>query len=90
MVDSADPQKPGRRWADMLDDRVIYDSPGEVVAAGGTAEDPIRPGLVFVRVLEIKARKNRLHLDLNPQDLEAEVAGLEERGARRVELGRTG
>jgi hypothetical protein len=31
--------------------------------------------------------KNRLHLDLRPEDRDAEVARLEELGARRVSVG---
>ena len=45
------------------------------------------PGLVFVRVPEAKSVKNRLHIDLNPDDQDAEVARLETLGARRVDVG---
>lgn len=38
-------------------------------------------------VPEDKADKNRLHLDLRPDDQAAEVARLEELGARRVSVG---
>jgi predicted enzyme related to lactoylglutathione lyase len=88
VVDSTDPQTLGRWWAEVLGYRVIYDSPGEVVVVEGGAEDPKWPGLVFVRVMEVKTRRNRLHLDLNPEDLEAEVARLEALGARRAGAGR--
>jgi hypothetical protein len=87
VVDSADPQRLGRWWAEALGYHVLYDSPGETVVAGGTTAQPQRPVLVFVRVLEVKTRKNRLHLDLNPDDMEAEVARLEALGARRAGLG---
>lgn len=36
---------------------------------------------------ERKAVKNRLHLDLRPQDQAAEVGRLEALGARRVDVG---
>jgi hypothetical protein len=38
-------------------------------------------------VPEEVASKNRLHLDLRPQDQAAEVARLEELGARRADVG---
>jgi predicted enzyme related to lactoylglutathione lyase len=41
-------------------------------------------GYLFLRVAEPKRHKNRLHLDLQSDDLEAEVARLVDRGA--VEL----
>ncbi|MFI5099606.1 MAG: VOC family protein, partial [Actinomycetes bacterium] len=45
------------------------------------------PDLLFVRVPEGKSAKNRLHLDLRPSDQDAEVARLEQLGARRVSVG---
>jgi hypothetical protein len=38
-------------------------------------------------VPEDKAGKNRLHIDLRPDDQAAEVARLEGLGARRIEVG---
>jgi hypothetical protein len=38
-------------------------------------------------VPEQKVGKNRLHIDLRPQDQAAEVARLEDLGARRVDVG---
>ena len=45
------------------------------------------PGLLFLRVPELKSGKNRLHLDLRPVDQAAEVARLERLGARRADVG---
>ena len=45
------------------------------------------PDLLFLRVPERKEAKNRLHLDLRPEDRDAEVARLEGLGARRVDVG---
>jgi len=47
----------------------------------------VAPDLLFLRVPEEKAVKNRLHLDLRPADQAAEVARLEGLGARRVDVG---
>jgi hypothetical protein len=41
-------------------------------------------------VPESKTVKNRLHLDLRPDDQDAEVARFEELGARRVDVGQSG
>lgn len=46
-----------------------------------------RPEMLFINVPEAKSVKNRLHLDLRPDDQAAEVARLEGLGARRVDIG---
>jgi Glyoxalase-like domain len=43
--------------------------------------------LLFLRVPEEKAGKNRLHLDLRPADQAAKVARLERLGASRTDVG---
>jgi hypothetical protein len=43
--------------------------------------------LLFLRVPEGKSVKNRLHLDLRPEDQAAEVDRLLRLGARRVDIG---
>lgn len=45
------------------------------------------PDLLFLRVSEQETSKNRLHLDLRPEDQAAEVSRLEQLGARRVNVG---
>ena len=53
-------------------------------------EDGLVPDLLFVPVPEqTQAGKNRLHLDLRPDDQEAEIARLESLG-RCPHLGRPG
>jgi len=42
---------------------------------------------LFLRVPEAKELKNRLHLDLRPDDQAAELARFEALGARRVDVG---
>ena len=53
----------------------------------GSKEDGAAPDLLFLRVPEEKAGKNRLHLDLRPEDQAAELARLEGLGARRADVG---
>jgi predicted enzyme related to lactoylglutathione lyase len=87
VVDAVDPGRLGRWWAEVLDYRLLREALDEVVI--GTAEDAY-PQLVFDRVWEAKEPKdgkNRLHLDLSPDDQEAEVERLVDMGARRVDIG---
>ena len=45
------------------------------------------PDILFQQVREGKTVKNRIHLDLTPDDQEAEVARLISLGARRIDIG---
>ena len=53
----------------------------------GSPEDGVAADILFLRVPEPKSVKNRLHLDLRPDDQAAEVARFEAMGARRVDVG---
>jgi hypothetical protein len=98
VVDCNDVSAQSRWWARVLDWRIIYEDPREVVVVPPYAVDETRPvpvqergpGLIFVLVPERKSVKNRLHIDLAPpldQDQEEEVSRLESLGARRVDIG---
>ena len=87
-IDAHDPSTLARWWADALD-----------YAVGGEEDDEvwIQPKdsssgatLLFGKVPDEKTVKNRIHLDLRPDDRDAEVARLESMGAKRVEIGQTG
>jgi catechol 2,3-dioxygenase-like lactoylglutathione lyase family enzyme len=88
-IDSADPDRLARFWADALGWRRTHDGADEVVLEPpeGSPEDGVAPDLLFLRVPEAKTVKNRLHLDLRPDDQAAEVARIEGLGARRVSVG---
>jgi hypothetical protein len=45
------------------------------------------PGIVFGQVPEVKSVKDRIHLDLRPDDQAAEVERLIALGARRIDIG---
>ncbi|MEU1281119.1 VOC family protein [Streptomyces sp. NPDC005805] len=83
-VDCHDPARLARFWCEVLDWRVLFEDPEEIVI--GAAPDAL-PGMVFLPVPETKAVKNRLHLDLTPDDRDAEVARILALGARRVDVG---
>jgi predicted enzyme related to lactoylglutathione lyase len=88
-IDSNDPDKHATFWADVLGWRRTYDTDHEVVLEppAGSREDGVVPDLLFLRVPEEKSVKNRLHLDLRPDDQDAEVRRVEGLGARRVSVG---
>lgn len=88
-VDARDPQLVGRWWAELLGWRMTHDDADEVVLEPptGSPQDGVSPDILFLRVPEDKAVKNRLHLDLRPDDQDVEVARAEELGARPIDVG---
>ena len=90
-VDSTDPGRVATFWQEALGWRRTYDSPDEIALEppAGSPEDGVSPDILFLRVPEEKTIKNRLHLDLRPDDQAAEVARLEGLGARRTSVGQT-
>jgi hypothetical protein len=83
-IDTIDPAPLARWWAELLG-WSITDEDEEVVEL--TPPSGQWPLLVFCRVPDVKSGKNRLHLDLTPDDQDAEVARAEALGARRVDIG---
>lgn len=88
-IDTTDPAALAAFWQSALGWRRTHEDPDEIVLepAAGSREDGVVPDLLFLRVPEHKANKNRLHLDLRPADQETEVTRLEGLGARRVDIG---
>ena len=88
-IDTADPAGLAAFWQAALGWRRTHDEDDEVVLEPpqDSPEDGVAPDLLFLRVPEDKAVKNRLHLDLRPKDQAAEVARLERLGARRADVG---
>ena len=84
IVHSSDPESLGQWWADALGWVVVYSSADEFEIR---AEPDRMPGLDFVRLDEAKKAKSRRHLDVRPDDQDAEVARLVAHGARRVDIG---
>jgi catechol 2,3-dioxygenase-like lactoylglutathione lyase family enzyme len=89
-IDTTNPARLAAFWRQALgwrqtsaeDDEVVLEPPA------GSKEDGVVPDLLFLRVPEgSKAGKNRLHIDLRPQDQAAEVARLEALGATRTDVG---
>ena len=84
VVDCADPRRLAEFWSRALDFKILEED-AESVTVG--LDEGTYPRLLFLRVPEPKTGKNRLHLDLTPDDQEAEVERLLALGARRVDIG---
>jgi hypothetical protein len=84
VVDAVDPVALGRWWSEALRWIVVNDDPGEFEIR---PEEDRLPGLIFEPVGHRKHAKNRLHLDLRPDDQDAEVERLIALGASRVDIG---
>lgn len=82
VVAATDPARLARWWAEVLDYRVTYEKLDEVAIEGESG-----PALVFALEPTAKTTKNRLHVELDPDDREAEVERLVNMGARRVDVG---
>jgi hypothetical protein len=91
-VDAVDPATLATFWCAALDWGQRVDEDGDIWVEP-TEDHPefdrVKP-LLIVRVNERKAGKNRLHLDLVPDDQEREVERLESLGASRPDIGQTG
>jgi hypothetical protein len=98
VVESTDPARLARWWAEALGWQIMFEADDEVVIIPPWARElmptlqfeQVPPGLVFVRVAHEKTGKNRIHMDLAPHtsdDREAEIARLESLGATRIDVG---
>ncbi len=83
-VGCRDPHALARFWAEALGQRIVFETDNEVIVA---ADEHAYPGITFLPVPEGKTVKNRLHLDLDPDDRDSEVDRLVGLGARRVDIG---
>ena len=87
-VDALDPERVAAFWCAVLDWQVLERDEG-VVSLGPAGGSVGCPGIDVVPVLETKALKNRLHVDLRADGVsrDAELARLLTLGARRVDVG---
>ncbi len=95
VIDCHDPRRLAEFWCRVLDYRIVDTGEDEieindhVITRDEFLEGPVPPSLLFQRVPEGKTVKNRLHLDVNPVnvDQQAEVERLIGLGARHVDIG---
>ena len=88
-IDSEDPDKLADFWCQALGYEITYRSDEGETEREVAIESPERKGwpILFFEVHDERKVKNRLHLDLRPDDQEAEAARLEKLGAKRVDIG---
>jgi predicted enzyme related to lactoylglutathione lyase len=84
VVDAEDPARLARWWAAALGYQIVHEEPDEVEIR--QTPDTL-PGLLFGSAPEPKTVKNRLHIDVRPDDQESEVERLVDMGARHVDIG---
>ena len=83
--DSENPTVPGKFWSEALGWKITISNEEEVVVENpdGGAD------LLFLRNPDKRVVKNRVHLDIRPDNQEAEVSRLEALGAKRIEIGQS-
>jgi hypothetical protein len=86
VVDCRDPAVLARFWMDVLDWGIVAETADEVVLA---KDDKTFPALVFGAAPDEKTTKNRLHIDLVPDDQDAEVERILALGATRADVGQS-
>ena len=84
VIDASDPAALARFWAAVLGHDILFEDE-EVVIVG--SDEHAYPGLCFLAVSGAKMTKNRLHIDLDPDDRDVEVERLLGLGAVRVDVG---
>jgi len=80
VLDCAEPQRLEAFWRAALGYRTLV-SVEEIVVL--VDDNEVSPPLILQRIPEAKNGKNRMHIDIVRDDVEAEVARLEALGARR-------
>jgi predicted enzyme related to lactoylglutathione lyase len=91
-VDAKDPLALAQFWAEALGWKIGEDINEIEVWIERELGDPHNtgfPDILFLKNSTAKNGKNRLHLDLRPDDQAAEVARLEKLGAKQIDIGQS-
>ena len=91
-VDAHDPRALAEFWAEVLGWKIGEGGNEIEVWIERELGDPKNtgfPDILFLKNSDVKSVKNRLHLDLRPDDQAAEVRRLEKLGAKRIEIGQS-
>jgi predicted enzyme related to lactoylglutathione lyase len=91
-VDARNPKALAQFWAEALGWQVGEGVNDVEVWIERELNDPNKtgfPDILFLKNSTSKTGKNRLHLDLRPNDQAAEVARLEKLGAKRIDIGQS-
>ena len=83
--DSENPSIPGKFWSEALGWQISISNDEEVVVENpnGGAD------LLFLKNPDPRMVKNRVHLDIRPENQTVEVARLENLGAKKIEIGQS-
>ena len=91
-VDAHDPRALAEFWAEVLGWKIGEGGNEIEVWIERELGDPKNtgfPDILFLKNSDVKSVKNRLHLDLRPDDQASEVRRLEKLGAKRIEIGQS-
>ena len=91
-IDAQDPLALAQFWAEALGWKIGEDVNEIEVWIERELGDPKNtgfPDILFLKNSDKKQGKNRLHLDLRPDDQAAEVARLEKLGAKQIDIGQS-
>jgi predicted enzyme related to lactoylglutathione lyase len=90
-IDAHDLKKVASFWAAALDWKITFEDENEISLEllDESPEVGRIPDILFIKVPDDKVVKNRLHLDLRPQDQATEVSRLESLGAKKIEIGQS-
>lgn len=86
-IDARDATALGAWWAEVLGWPHGLDADGDVRLQPPPGQGP---PWIFIAVPDEKVVKNRLHLDFQPDDQQAEVDRLISMGAKHVDIGQSG
>ena len=91
-VDAHDPRALAEFWAEVLGWKIgegVNEIEVWIERELGDPNNTGFPDILFLKNSDVKNVKNRLHLDLRPDDQAAEVRRLEKLGAKRIEIGQS-
>lgn len=87
VIDAREPHALAKFWAEALDYEIVTEDPESNDEVGIRPKDGSGPYILLGRGPDEKVSKNRLHLDLRPEDQEQEVSRLKDLGASEVDIG---
>ena len=91
-IDAHDPRALAQFWAEVLGWKIgegVNEIEVWIERELGDPKNTGFPDILFLKNSDLKNVKNRLHLDLRPDDQDAEVRRLEKLGAKRIEIGQS-
>ena len=91
-VDAHDPRALAQFWAEVLGWKIgegVNELEVWIERELGDPKNTGFPDILFLKNSDLKNVKNRLHLDLRPDEQASEVRRLEKLGAKRIEIGQS-